>query len=196
MVPTCRSFGVRLPFAFHSWKYARHVVGADRDRTHPRTKAAGVSDRTLTAGATVFDFSALAHTGQALKLSDFLHRPTVVYFCAQDKAAPCTALATALRDSWTDLNAQVDMVFGVSSEPSIVHDDFASEQHLPFLMLSDTDNTLHRVFGIQPGTVVSYLIGTDRKILQVFTPPNISAPAVEILNALTASGQKQPPYPM
>lgn len=144
----------------------------------------------------MFDFSGLAHTGQALKLSDFLHRPTVVYFCAQDRAAPCTALATALRDSWTDLHSQLDMVLGVSPEPSIVHDDFASEQHLPFLLVSDTDNTIHRVFGIQPGTIVSYLIGTDRKVLHVFTPPNASAPAVEILNVLTALGLKQKDYPM
>lgn len=150
----------------------------------------------LVAGATVFDFSALAHTGLALKLSDFLHRPTLVYFCAQDKAAPCTALATALRDGWIDLHSQLDMVLGVSPEPSIVHDDFASEHRLPFLLLSDADNTLHKVFGIQPGMVVGFLIGTDRKVLHVFSPPNTSAPAVEILNVLTSLGLRQKDYPI
>jgi peroxiredoxin len=88
------------------------------------------------------------------------------------------------------------MVFGVSAEPSIVHDDFASENKLPFLLLSDADNTLHRVFGIQPGRVVSYLIGTDRKILHVFAAPNTNAHATEIVNALTTLGLKRKDYPM
>jgi thioredoxin-dependent peroxiredoxin len=150
----------------------------------------------LTAGATVFDFAALAHTGQALKLSDFLHRPSLVYFCAQDRAPACTALATSLRDNWTDLHAHIDMVLGVSPEPSVVHDDFASEHRLPFLLLSDSDNTLHRVFGLQPGAVASYLIGKDRKILQVFTAPNVKTHAAEVDAALTALNLKQEPYPL
>jgi peroxiredoxin len=150
----------------------------------------------LAAGATAFDFSALAHTGQALKLSDFLERPSVVYFCAQDKAPPCTALAGSLRDSWTDLHAHLGMVFGVSPEPSIVHDDFASEQRLPFLLLSDSDGTINKVFGLQPGTVISYLIGTDRKILHVFSSPNPSAHAAEIVGVLTTLGLKRKDYPL
>lgn len=150
----------------------------------------------LTVGDVVYDFSALAHTGQALKLSDFLNRPSVVYFCSQDKAAPCTALAASLRDAWTQLHAHIDMAFGISPELSIVHDDFASEQRLPFLMLSDGDGTLHRVFGIQPGTVTSYLIGTDRKVLHVFTAPNPAAHATEVMSTLTALGLKRQEYPM
>lgn len=150
----------------------------------------------LVVGEVVYDFAALAHTGQALKLSDFKERPSLVYFCSQDKAAPCTALAASVRDAWTQLHSHIDMAFGVSPEPSIVHDDFASEQHLPFLMLSDGDGTIHKVFGIQPGTVTSYLVGTDRKILHVFAPPNPAAHGTEVLNTLTALGLKRQEYPM
>jgi peroxiredoxin len=147
-------------------------------------------------GQSVFDFTALAHTGQSLRLSDYLERPVVVYFCPGDAQPVCTALATSVRDVWADLHSQVDMVYGVSPEPTIIHREFAADNLLTHLMLSDSDNIVHRVFGVQPGMVLGYLVGTDRTIIHTFSPPNAAAFGAEILAVLTAKGLKRPDFPM
>lgn len=149
----------------------------------------------LGAGAKVYDFSALAHNGQQVRLSDFWSKPVVVYFCSQNNADVCTSLALAIRDAWTDLHAQVGMVFAVSPEPTVVHREFSSEHKLSHLFLTDADATLHRIFGIQPGAVVSYLIDRNGVVREVFAPP---APnhGVEILDALTKLGLRGPDYPI
>lgn len=150
----------------------------------------------LTVGAEVFDFTALAHTGQSVRLSDYAQKPVAVYFCPQDAQPMCTALAASIRDLWADLHSQVDMVYGVSPEATIVHREFAADNHLSHLMLSDSDGTLHRVFGIQPGAVVGYLVGVDRKVLHVFAPPNAAAFGAEIMSAIVAKGLKRPEFPI
>lgn len=150
----------------------------------------------LAAGAEVFDFTALAHTGQSVRLSDYSKKPVVVYFCPQDAQPLCTALAASVRDAWADLHSQVDMVYGVSPEATIVHREFAADNHLSHLLLSDADGTLHRVFGIQPGAVVGYLIGVDRKIVHVFAPPNAAAFGAEVLSVIVAKGLKRPEFPI
>ena len=149
----------------------------------------------LKVGATVHDFSALAHNGQLVRLSEFLDKPVVVYFCQQDQAEVCTSLALAIRNAWTDLHAQVSMVFAVSPEPTVVHREFSSEHKLSHLFLTDVDATLHRTFGIQPGTVVSYLIGADGTVRHVFEPP-ASDHGAEILNTLTALGLRRTDFPI
>lgn len=132
--------------------------------------SAPAPDQPLAAGDTVFDFSALAHTGQSLQLSEFLARPVLVYFCPTDRSPPCLQLALALREHWLVLNPSLSMVFGVSSDDTFVHRDFASEHALPHLLLADGDGSVHRLFGLRPGVTTAYLIGTDRKILRVLQP--------------------------
>lgn len=149
----------------------------------------------LGEGAKVYDFSALAHNGQQVRLSDFWSKPVVVYFCSQDSADVCTSLALAIRDAWTDLHAQVGMVFAVSPEPTVVHREFSSEHKLSHLFLTDADGTLHRIFGIQPGAVVSYLIDGNGDVREVFAPPAPNHGA-EILDALTKLGLRGPDYPI
>ena len=76
------------------------------------------------------------------------------------------------------------MVFGVSVEDTFVHRDFVSTNKLPILMLADTERSVHRVVGVKPGTVISYLIGTDRRILHVFKKPSGPGHAQEVLTVL------------
>ena len=150
----------------------------------------------LAQGAAVFNFSALAHTGQSLRLTDYLTRPVVVYFCPQDAQPTCSALATSIRDVWADLHSQVDMVYGVSPEATIVHREFASEHELPHLLLSDSDTTLHRIFGIPLGATAGYLIGTDRTVIHTFVPLNPTTFGAEILAVINARGLKRPDFPI
>lgn len=163
---------------------------------HVEEKPSTFPTAPLTEGATVFDFSALAQNGQSLRLSDYSKRPVVVYFCPQDAQQICTTIATSVRDAWAELHAQLDMVYGVSPEPTIIHREFTAEHSLSHLLLTDPEYTLHRIFGIQPGVVVAYLIGTDRQILHTFSPLNPATFGADVLSVIQAKGLKLPDYPI
>lgn len=147
----------------------------------------------LAPGQAVFDFTALAHTGQRVQLSEFLDKPVVVYFCSQNVAEVCTQLAQSFRDTWLELNSTISMVFGVSQEDTFVHRDFVSTNKLPLLMLADTEGSVHRVMGVRPGSVVSYLIGSDAKVMNTFTTLNPPTHARDILTILTQRTTSSPP---
>ncbi len=138
----------------------------------------------LGVGASVWDFTALAHTGQQLKLSEFLDKPVVVYFCANDDAEACTQIALSFKDQWLNLNTKLSMVFGVSPQDTFVHRDFASTHKLPILMLADTEQSVHRVMGVKPGTVISYLINPDRSVRHVFSSVTPQTHAQQVLAVL------------
>jgi peroxiredoxin Q/BCP len=150
----------------------------------------------LTAGEQVFDFQALAHTGQRVKLSAFLDKPVVVYFCPQDTAELCTDLASGLRDAWLELNAHVSMAFAVSPEPTPIHREFAIEHELPHLFLADTSGKVREIFGLKPGVAIGYLVGEQRQILRVLQPASGAAFIADLQKALAELGLLRAPYPI
>jgi peroxiredoxin len=158
--------------------------------------SAPLPDKPLAAGNTVFDFSALAHTGQRFRLSEFLDRPVLVYFCPSDTAPQCSQMALGLRDEWLLLNPSLSMAFGVSGDDTFVHRDFASENELPHLLIADSDQTVHRLFGLQPAAVTAYLVGTDRKVLAVLEPVDAARFADQVRAALAKLGLEKPVPPI
>ncbi len=150
----------------------------------------------LTAGQEVYDFKALAHTGQRVSLSEFLDKPVVVYFCPNDRAPLCTDIAVAMRDSWLDLNSHLSMVFGVSTEGTVVHRDFSSEHKLPHLLLADQNQSVHQVFGLKPGMAASYLIGKDQRVLRVLPASGGAVHVAALKQALAELELLGDPYPI
>ena len=142
----------------------------------------------LVVGDTVFDFTALAHTGQRFRLSEFLQLPVLVYFCPEDRSDVCTQMAVSLRDQWLFLNHSVSMAFGVSNDGTFVHRDFASEHELAHLMVGDGEGVVHQVFVLKKGVVTAYLIGHDRKVLAVLAPSAPGNFALDVLATLRKLG--------
>lgn len=157
---------------------------------------AKIPERPLVAGDVVSDFTALAHTGQRFRLSEFLERPALVYLCPTDRTPECTALALALRDEWLLLNPSLSMAFGVSGDDTFVHRDFASEHELPHLLIADGDQHVHRMFGLALGTVSAHLVGTDRKILRVWNPVDPTQWIEQVRAALAELGLARPSPPI
>lgn len=141
-------------------------------------------DSLLETGDEAPNFVALAHTGHQIRLDQFLHRPSVVYFYPADDTPGCTAEAEAIRDAWLRLREKVGMVLGVSTDDNVSHRAFAAKHDLPFLLVSDVDHAIARSFGvpIEDGRAarVSFVIDTDRKVTRVFDSVKPEGHAAEL----------------
>jgi thioredoxin-dependent peroxiredoxin len=119
-------------------------------------------------------FTAEAHTGQTIRLDDYLGKQAVVvYFYPKDNTPICTTEACGFRDAYEDFVKAGAVVIGVSADSLDRHRDFAAKRNLPFLLVSDADGALRRAFGVSntwgifPGRVTFVIDreGTVRHVL-------------------------------
>jgi peroxiredoxin Q/BCP len=150
----------------------------------------------LQVGDSVWDFSALAQTGQRVRLHEFSNKPVLIYFCPNSFVEPCLGLALELTRQWLDINPHVSMVFGVTPEDAIVQREFGIEHELPYLLLSDRKSELSSSFGLGVGSFVSYLVDKDGKVLHVFNPPAAGAHSAEVVRVLTELKLLSPAPPL
>ena len=72
----------------------------------------------------------------------------IIYFYPKDDTPGCTKEACKFRDDFevfTDLDA---MVIGISSDSPESHLKFKEKYNLPFILLSDTDDAVRKLFGV------------------------------------------------
>ena len=129
----------------------------------------------LAVGDAAPGFTATAHTGQQVALADYLGKQVVVlYFYPRDGTSLCTAQACRFRDAYADFVAAGAVVIGVSVNSLERHREFARDQRLPFLLISDEDHALERAFGVPkllgllPGRT-TYVIDKQGVIRYIFT---------------------------
>ncbi len=137
------------------------------------------------------DFSLTSQSGETVKLSDFLEKKWVVlYFYPKDDTPGCTAESCAFRDSYEifkDIGAEV---IGISSDSTDSHNRFAGKYNLPFILLSDTDNRVRKLFGV-PNTLfllpgrVTYVIDPLGVVRHIFDSQlNFAAHVEEALKTI------------
>lgn len=127
----------------------------------------------LTQGQTAPDFEAKDQHGQAFKLSDFKNKKNVIlYFYPKDFTAGCTAEACLFRDEYEVFMNNDTEVIGVSKDSDQSHLKFASKYKLPFKLIADEKNELHKLYEIPkfmafiPGRV-TFIINKDGKIIEI-----------------------------
>lgn len=101
----------------------------------------------LQAGTKAPDFKTTDQDGNAVKLSDFKGKKVVLYFYPKDQTPGCTAEACSLRDNYKALQKAGYEVLGISSDDEKSHRKFIEKEKLPFLLLADTDKSVHHLFG-------------------------------------------------
>jgi peroxiredoxin Q/BCP len=129
--------------------------------------------------------------GSYVDLADFLGKKNVVvYFYPKDFTRGCTAEACSFRDSYeafTDLGAEV---IGISSDSQDSHRDFARQHQLPFVLLSDTDGSVRKAYGVKKSLGlfagrVSFVIDKNGIIRHIFSSQTrATAHVSEALNVL------------
>ena len=101
-------------------------------------------------------------------------KPLVLYFYPKDNTPGCTAQACNFRDQYEDFLDLGAEVIGVSGDDFTSHQKFTSQYRLPFLLLSDTNRKIRKIFGVPtallgmlPGRV-TYVIDANGIIQMVF----------------------------
>lgn len=134
-------------------------------------------------------FTAVKQDGTAFDSHFVQYKPVVIYFYPKDNTPGCTTQACSFRDAYQDFQDLGAEVIGVSGDSVSSHQNFQQKHRLPFILLSDTDRKLRKLFGVPtalfglvPGRV-TYVFDATGKAIYIFD--NMSAKN-HITKALTA----------
>lgn len=128
----------------------------------------------LKKGDLVPDFSAKTQNGAVFNWSDYKGRSVVLYFYPKDNTPGCTTQACGFRDEYNDFVDLGAEVIGVSGDTEASHEQFAEKYRLPFILLSDANKQIRKLFGVPtnlfgliPGRV-TYVIDKEGVVQLVF----------------------------
>ena len=144
----------------------------------------------LKVGDKIPNFTALRVDGSLFDSKSVVgEKAVVIYFYPKDNTPQCTAQACSFRDKYEDFKDLGAEVIGISSDGLSSHEKFQQQYKLPFILLSDEDKKIQKLFGVPkalfgilPGRV-TYVADKEGTIIMVFN--NIMA-ANHIPKALRA----------
>ena len=134
------------------------------------------------------DFTAAAQDGTSVHLAALKGKPVVVYFYPKDETPGCTKEACSFRDSWEALSKTGAVLIGVSADTLESHKQFVAHWKLPFLLASDPDGSIGKLFGVpfesyhQRQTIE---IGADGTVKKVYRKVDVSQHAQQVLDDLS-----------
>jgi thioredoxin-dependent peroxiredoxin len=158
---------------------------------------------TIKVGDKAPDFSLPSQMGDNVTLSEFFGKKNVVlYFYPKDETPGCISEACTFRDSYEELTNLGAEVLGVSGQSVASHKSFATHYGLPFILLSDEDNKVRKLYGV-PSTMglipgrVTYIIDKQGVVRHIFSSQTQAPRHVEeAKSALRQLGdQNQAPNP-
>jgi peroxiredoxin Q/BCP len=104
----------------------------------------------LAIGARAPEFTLPDADGLSVSLKSLLARgPLILYFYPADFTAGCTREACQIRDLQPQIQAAGLQVAGVSPQGPESHRAFREKYHLPFVLLSDIDRCVVRMYGVR-----------------------------------------------
>jgi thioredoxin-dependent peroxiredoxin len=106
-----------------------------------------VTDIKLVPGDVAPDFTLPDADGNEVTLSTFRGQQVIVYFYPAAMTPGCTKQACDFRDSLADLNGAGITVLGISPDKPAKLAKFRDKEGLTFPLLSDSDHTVHQVYG-------------------------------------------------
>ncbi len=121
------------------------------------------------------DFTLPSQMGDDVTLSEYFGKKNVVlYFYPLDESPGCTKEACTFRDSYEELTSLDAEVLGVSAQSMASHKSFATHYGLPFLLLSDAENKVRKLYGVHstmgiiPGRV-TFIIDKQGVVRHIFS---------------------------
>jgi peroxiredoxin Q/BCP len=132
-------------------------------------------------------FSAKDTNGNIFNSQDYIGKqPLVIYFYPKDDTPGCTAQACSFRDNYQEFKDLGAEVIGISSDTVTSHLKFKSKFNLPFILLSDNDKKLRKLFGVQNSLFIipgreTFVIDKQGLVIMVF---NSMSSEIHITKAL------------
>lgn len=141
------------------------------------------------------DFSLMDSTGALVGLDTYNTKKIVLYFYPKDNTPGCTLEAkdfSRLRDEFVSVNA---VVLGISADDQKKHENFIQCYDLRVSLLSDTDYAVCSLYGVWKERSMfgkkymgiersTFLIDSDRKILQIWRSVKVEHHALRVLEAI------------
>ncbi len=104
----------------------------------------------LKVGDTLPNFTAKDTNGNVFDSQNYIGKQSlVIYFYPKDNTPGCTAEACSFRDNYQDFKDLGAEVIGISADSVTSHLKFKSKFNLPFILLSDADKKLRKLFGVE-----------------------------------------------
>jgi peroxiredoxin Q/BCP len=104
----------------------------------------------LKVGDSLPSFKAKDTNGTVFDSQNYIGKqPLVIYFYPKDNTPGCTTEACSFRDSYQDFKDLGAEVIGISADSVQSHFEFKSKFNLPFILLSDNDKKLRKLFGVE-----------------------------------------------
>jgi peroxiredoxin Q/BCP len=121
------------------------------------------------------DFSLKDQNGNDFDISTLLgKKKLVIFFYPEDGSLNCTKEACYFRDLSAVFDEADAIVIGISGQSVESHKEFADKNRLKYTLLSDTGNTVRKLFGV-PGRVfgfipgrVTYVADRSGKVVYIF----------------------------
>jgi thioredoxin-dependent peroxiredoxin len=102
----------------------------------------------LVVGQAAPDFTLPASNGKEVSLHDFRGKNVVLYFYPKDNTPGCTKESCDFRDNAGQFEAKNTIILGVSTDSLASHDKFIKKYDLPFILLSDTDAAVSKLYDV------------------------------------------------
>jgi thioredoxin-dependent peroxiredoxin len=148
----------------------------------------------MRAGDLVPDFELPDQDGVTRKLSDLLEKgPVVLFFYPAALTPGCTKESCHFRDLAAEFEAVGAQRVGISADPVEKQRTFSDKHAFDYPLLSDEDRQVAATFGVTrglsllPNKRATFVIGTDRRVIEVITSEiNMAKHADRALAALRA----------
>ncbi|ESU26115.1 peroxiredoxin [Flavobacterium limnosediminis JC2902] len=136
-------------------------------------------------------FEAKDQKGDVFSIASVLHKKVVViYFYPKDDTPGCTQQACFFRDQYEEFNEIGAEVIGISADSVKSHEEFVTKYKLPFILLSDEDKSLRKLFGVPthffgllPGRV-TYVVDKEGVVRLVFDSRNAESHFPKVLETV------------
>ena len=102
----------------------------------------------VAVGRQVPGFSLPATGGRTVALADYKGKNLVIYFYPKDNTPGCTSEGQDFRDHIGRFQRRNTVVLGISRDSVKSHENFKTKQEFPFDLLSDSDETVCRLFDV------------------------------------------------
>ena len=102
----------------------------------------------ITLGGQIPDLTLAATGDKKITLSQLQGSNIIIYFYPKDSTPGCTTEGQNFRDKFLDFKKLNCLIFGVSRDSLKSHENFKKKQEFPFDLISDSDETLCKVFDV------------------------------------------------